>query len=73
MYGNFFYHILITFAFSLSKIILTALFLSIIAESVLTHQPETETSVAVAVAKCLKYAPDRIGGGGRRNSSEGNI
>ena len=49
--------------------------LILITDSVLTHQPGTESSVVEAMAKCLKYAPDRTGGGGcgRRNSSEGNI
>ncbi len=35
----------------------------------LWEEAETEASVAEAVAFCLKYAPDRVGGGGRKKSA----
>ena len=38
-------------------------------ESVQRTTAEMEASIAAAVAFCLKYAPDRVGGGGRKNNA----
>jgi len=39
-----------------------------LAESVLKTQQGTETDVQNAITSCLKYAPDRKGGGGRKSA-----
>ncbi|KAI0211438.1 hypothetical protein LSAT2_003733 [Lamellibrachia satsuma] len=40
----------------------------IVKASVLKNQTGTETDIDSAVSACLKYAPDRIGGGGRHKT-----
>ncbi|XP_030251429.1 uncharacterized protein LOC115568360 isoform X3 [Sparus aurata] len=46
---------------------------SVITESVLKtpgREEETEAKISEAVAFCLKYAPDRVGGGGRKSQMQ---
>ena len=42
-------------------------FLIFLTESVQRTSKETEANIGAVVALCLKYAPDRVGGGGRKN------
>ncbi|XP_026094139.1 uncharacterized protein LOC113066474 [Carassius auratus] len=43
---------------------------TVVSESVQKTSKETEAYIAAAIAFCLKYAPDRVGGGGRKKSCE---
>ncbi|XP_039541171.1 uncharacterized protein LOC120488615 [Pimephales promelas] len=43
---------------------------TVVTESVQRTTGETEANIAAAVTFCLKYAPDRVGGGGRKKVSE---